>query len=130
MNKASHTMGKICDKLIKHKRETTSEDSINALCAEVQLVLQLWNNAFFMMNEKDPSIEDCNKTQKLIDLAIEQLFRLALSITPKVYSLLKHIVQQMRSISGGIALMLEYWVEHYHQVAHWYDTYWKRQSSI
>ena len=26
--------------------------------------------------------------------------------------------------------MLEYWVEHYHQVAHRYDTYWRTQSSI
>ena len=26
--------------------------------------------------------------------------------------------------------MLEYWLEHYHQVAHQYDTYWRSQSSI
>ena len=35
MNKASHIMGEIRDELIKHKRETPSEASINALCAEV-----------------------------------------------------------------------------------------------
>ena len=115
--------------LITHKRDSTPEYEIIVLCNQVRLVLQLWNKAFAMMNKRGPSNEECDETQKQIDLAIQQMLLMGLPIMPKDHSLWAHLVQQMRTITGGIAMLLEYWVEHYHQVAHRYDCYWRAQPT-
>ena len=125
MNSATEIMEKIEANLLVHKRADTPSANISKLCMDVRLALQLWSKAFSMMNKKDPTLDFCNQTQAQIDLAVKQMTILGLSVTPKVHGMSCHMVQQMRAVPGGIALMLEYWVEHYHQVAHRYDVYWK-----
>ena len=61
---------------------------------------------------------------------MEQMYRLELPVSPKAHGMACHLVYQMRTVDGGVALLLEYWVEHYHQVAHKYDVYWRGQTNI
>ena len=96
---------------------------------DVKLILKLWNKAFAMMNKKDPDNSHCDKTQEAIDMAIEHMHVLKLSITPQCHGIANHVVGQMRAVHG-YSMMLEYWVEHYHQVAHQYDVYWRTLSNI
>ena len=53
--------------------------------------------------------------------------RLDMSITPKADGMEDQVVRQMRATPGGIARMIEHWVEKYHQVGYKYDKMWRRQ---
>ena len=92
MNEAEDIMDEICAKLIEYKRDGTTEELIKKYGDEIKLALQLWNKAFSMINKRDPTDDWCNETQKQIDLAIEQMFRMGLAITPKGHGMLCHIV--------------------------------------
>ena len=61
------------------------------------------------------------KVQEMIDFAVALSQEMKLSITPKQHGMEKHVVNQMRSIQGGIGLLVEHWVEKYHQVGFKYD---------
>ena len=50
---------------------------------------------------------------------------LGFSITPKLHGLESHVVDQMRSIKGGIVHLIEQWVEHSHQTGSQCDDNWK-----
>lgn len=56
-----------------------------------------------MINKRDPTDAFCNETQKQIDLAIDQMLLMGMSLTPKAHGMLCHIVDQMRMIQGGVA---------------------------
>ena len=107
MNKAGEIMDKICKVLSNNKREGTTDELIKKHCDNVKLALQLWNKAFSMINKRNPSNDHCNETQRTIDLAVEQMLRLGLPLTPKGHGMMCHIVYQMKMIPGGVALMLE-----------------------
>ena len=62
------------------------------------------------------------KTQELIDKAMEHWrIYLKLSITPKLRGIEARLLRQMLFIDGGIARLIEHWVEQYNQVVRRYD---------
>ena len=130
MKDADAIMDEIYADLIKHKRDTTAESGIRVLCDDVKLALKLWDGAFSMIHRKEPSDTHCNLTQAQIDLAMAQMRCMKLPITPKAHGMACHIVHHMRSFPGGVAMLLEYWVESYHQKAKRFDVYWRGMTAI
>ena len=96
----------------------------------MKLALKLWDGAFSMIHKKEPSDTHCNMTQTQIDLAMEQMYIMGLPISPKAHGMSCHIVDQMRSFPGGVAMLLEYWVESYHQKGKRFDVYWRGMTAI
>ena len=84
MNGATDIISEIKTYLMANKCPTTSDAAVTSLCDDVRLALQLWNKAFLMTNKKDPDNQHCNMTQFQIDLAVDQVIRLKLPITPKM----------------------------------------------
>jgi hypothetical protein len=130
MKEADGIMDNICADLIKHKRDTTTESSIKSLCDDVKLALKLWDGAFSMIHKKEPSDTHCNMTQKQINLTMDQMYEIGLPISPKAHGMACHIVHHMRTFPGGVAMLLEYWVESYHQKAKRFDVYWRGMTAI
>ena len=92
MNDAALTliMNKIFGFLSTHKRQGTTDTAIRTLYDDVdnvELALKPWNKAFIMMHKKDPVTLCCDEMQVTIDLAIEQMHSLKLSITSKCYGI-------------------------------------------
>jgi hypothetical protein len=108
--------------LLESGRET--EEKVRKLCNEVRTALRAWDMIFARIHASDPTPEYCDKLQGDIDLAMKQWRELGLSVTPKLHGLECHVVAQMRAW-GGIKLLLEYWVEHEHQIGNRMDTQWK-----
>ena len=77
-----------------------------------------------------PTESDCDEAQKTIDLAVAQLRKLGISITPEVHGTQFHAVNQMRSIPGGIGKLAEDWVEQYHQAGFRYDLCYCRVGGL
>ncbi len=103
---------------------------IDDVCDNVGLALRLWDAAFSAVHKVDPDNSDCDEAQKLIDLAVAQLRRMDISITPKAHGMEKHCVSQMRSVKGGIGKLVEHWVERYHQDGFRYDLAYCRAGSL
>ena len=103
---------------------------INAKCDEIAIALTLWDNAFSKLRTVDPTTEECDETQRLIDVAVAQLRRMEISITPKVHGTQYHAVHQMRTIPGGIAKLGEDWIEKYHQDGFRYDFCFSRVGDL
>ena len=55
--------------------------------------------------------------------------KLNFSVTPKTHGMETHVVAQMRQFAGGLAKLIEHWVEHYHQIGHGYDMHWINQPN-
>ena len=69
----------------------------------------------------NPTEEDCTKAEEIISIAMKLIRGFGLSITPKIRGIESHVVSQMRTIPGGIARLMEYWMEHYHQTGSNFD---------
>ncbi|KAL7548721.1 hypothetical protein ACHAWF_011993 [Thalassiosira exigua] len=104
-------------------------DKIEKFCSDMTRYFTLWDDAFSMMHTVDPVEEDFVKTQATIDLAMECMRNLGMSITPKAHGAEAHVVNQMRTTPGGISMMIEHWVERYHQVGFKYDDQWRLLKS-
>lgn len=102
-------------------------DKIAELCRNCEAYLGLWDAAFAAVHVQDPTEDDCNKAQLYIDLAMRAHRLLGFNVTPKTHGMEKHVVDQMRRFAGGIAKLIEHWVEHYHQIGHGYDMKWNNQ---
>ena len=103
---------------------------IHTTCHDVGRALKLWDGAFSDIHVIDPSDEHCNNTQKRIDLAMAQIRAMDFSITPKMHGMEKHVVNQMRTIAGGIGRLMEHWIEQYHQIGHRFDMSYCRVGSL
>ena len=55
--------------------------------------------------------------------------KLNFSVTPKTHGMETHVVAQMRQFAGGLAKLIEHWVEHYHKIGHGYDMHWINQPN-
>ncbi len=131
MDKADHlfgTTGKIRVYLIE--KAPAKVDMINAKCDDIAMALGLWDSAFSKLRTVDPTSEDCDSAQKLIDTAVAQLRKMGISITPKVHGTQYHAVHQMRTIPGGIAKLGEDWIEKYHQDGFRYDFCFSRVGDL
>eukprot|EP00957_Ditylum_brightwellii_P031102 2356167-Ditylum_brightwellii.AAC.1 len=65
-------------------------DMINIVCEDVKNALVLWDSAFSKLRTVDPTDKDCDKAQHLIDIAVAQLRKMGISITPKVHGMQAH----------------------------------------
>jgi len=131
MDKADHlfgTTGRIRVYLIE--KAPAKVDMINAKCDDIAMALGLWDSAFSKLRTVDPTSEDCDSAQKLIDTAVAQLRKMGISITPKVHGSQYHAVHQMRTIPGGIAKLGEDWIEKYHQDGFRYDFCFSRVGDL
>ena len=130
-----HNAGEIMDVIEKYLVENKSKEckktdlEIGKHCADMKLSLTLWDSAFSIINETDPSAERCNEAQLRIDMAVAQFREMGMSITPKVHGMEDHVVDLMRHIPGGIAMVLEHWVEQHHQVGYNNDMTWRNLSN-
>ena len=126
MLKANVIMNEVEALVTAKGREDTKEKG-KALCEDVRYLLQAWDSIFAKIHEKDPSDEFCNELQKDIDAVMKKWRELKLSVTPKGHGIEMHVTCQMRKFPGGISLVLEYWVEHAHQIGGKKDSLWKSQ---
>ena len=83
--------------------------------------MKIWDACFSTVSKLDPAEEDCRKAKAMIDVAVALSQEFKLSITLEQHDMEKHIITQMRSIQGGIGMLVEHWVEKYHQVGFKYD---------
>jgi hypothetical protein len=115
---------------VENKRGSATEDDIIKLCTEVTRALVLWDDVFSRANTKYESISDdwvkehCDATEKAVEQAMFQMRHMGFSITPKMHGLECHLVHQMRTVPGGIAMLIEHWVEQYHQTAAAMERIW------
>jgi hypothetical protein len=49
---------------------------------------------------------------------------------PPKNTAINHVVNQMRTIPGGISRLMEHWIEQYHQVGHRFDMAYCRVGSL
>jgi len=95
--------------------------------------LVLWDDVFSKANTTYESLNDdwvkdhCDKTEESVKQAMFQMREMGFSITPKIHGLECHLVHQMRTVPGGIAMLIEHWVEQYHQIAAEMDRLWANQ---
>jgi hypothetical protein len=122
--------GEIRAELLKHASDETLKAKIHKTCHDVGRALKLWDGAFSDIHIIDPSDEHCNNTQKRIDMAMAQIRAMGFSITPKMHGMEKHVVNQMRTIPGGIGRLMEHWIEQYHQIGHRFDMSYCRVGSL
>lgn len=112
------------------EKAPAKENLINEKCNDIRDALVLWDAAFSKLRTVDPTPDDCNKAQQLIDVAVAQLRKMDISITPKVHGTQYHAVYQMRTIPGGIAKLGEDWIEKYHQDGFRYDFCYGRVGDL
>ncbi|KAL7528525.1 hypothetical protein ACHAXR_003576, partial [Thalassiosira sp. AJA248-18] len=122
--------GAIRQELLDHAPNADVVSKANEICTDVGLAFKLWDGVFSAIHKIDPSSDHCDKTQEMIDKAMAQLRSMDFSITPKMHGMEKHVVDQMRSIPGGISKLIEHWVEQYHQVGHRYDLSYCRAGTL
>ena len=73
-----------------------------------------------------PTPDDVKELKEKIKIAVRIHRSAGLSITPKVHIVEDHLAEQYANIPGGIAHLLEDFVEHNHQIAHRQDEQTKR----
>jgi polyhydroxyalkanoate synthesis regulator protein len=123
MKSASELMPRVAQLFVDSKDEKCkkSDSQIRQVCKDIEIALTLWDKVFTMCQKHNPSPDDCDKTQLLINMAMKAIRKLGLSITPKLHGMEDHVVNQMRNIKGGIGPLMEYWIEHYHQIGSKFD---------
>ncbi|EJK48031.1 hypothetical protein THAOC_33210 [Thalassiosira oceanica] len=82
------------------------------------------------IHEDYHSEDRCDEIQSMIDSAMKHLRKLNLSIIPKLHGMEAHLVKQLKLVGWGFGLMVEHWVEHYHQVGYRYDISYCRLGSL
>ena len=110
--------------------DTVLANKINTTCDDVCLVLKLWDGAFSAIHADDPTPEHCDVTQQRINKAMAQCRKMGMSITPKLHGMEMHVVNQMRTIPGGIGKHMEHWIEQYHQIGYRFDVAYCRVGSL
>ena len=110
--------------------DTEVRIKINKTCDDVGRALKLWDGAFSAIHVDDPTPEHCDETQLRIDKAMAQCRKMGMSITPKLRGMERHVVNQMRTIPGGIGKHMEHWIEQYHQIGYRFDVAYCRVGSM
>jgi len=85
-------------------------------------------NTKYESTDADWVKEYCDEAAKSVKLAMFQMRLMGFSITPKLHGLECHLVHQMRTVPGGIAMLIEHWVEQYHQKAAEAEKLWAAHS--
>lgn len=123
--------GEIRDMMLQcHASDEKIKDKINNICEDVGLAFKLWDGAFSSIHSSDTSQEHCDNTQEIINKAMCQLRLMGISITPKMHGMECHVVNQMRTIPGGIGRLMEHWIEQYHQIGFRFDMSYCRAGTL
>ena len=127
MEDAAEIMDEICKALIENKSDdcNLSNIEIEQFCFNIKLALTLGDGGFSAINQEDPTDAHCDQTQEKIDLASAFPMKLDISVTPKWHGLMKHVVNQLRKIPGGLVHLNEQWVELQHQSGSRCDESWR-----
>ena len=104
------------------RRCEQSDEEIRDKCRKWGDALTTWDEIFRVCQTRDPAEDDFERAEVLVKIGMKQIRELQLSITPKLHGVEAHIVAQMRAIPGGIAQLMEYWMEHYHQTGSNFDS--------
>jgi len=120
---ANEIMSEVAVLLIENKSSecTKTPADISKLCDDVARVLILWDGALAELHTKDPKEKDFVKAQGFMNKALKVMRSLELSITVKGHGGEVHLVDQMRSVKGGLFEFDESWTEQYHQVGYDFD---------
>eukprot|EP00984_Skeletonema_dohrnii_P009920 scaffold3819_cov98-Skeletonema_dohrnii-CCMP3373.AAC.7 len=79
---------------------------------DVRKALVCWDDVFSKANTTYESLSDdwvkehCDKTEESVRQAMFQMREMGFSITPKIHGLECHLVHQMRTVPGGIAMLI------------------------
>jgi hypothetical protein len=84
-------------------------------CTHFCEVFVLWDRAFTLAQTVNPMEIDAISYQRYVLAAVEGSKALECTVTPKVHTMLKHIVWQMMNIKGGLGDKMEDWIERGHQ---------------
>jgi hypothetical protein len=108
--------------LLQHTSHPDKVVIVNKVCDDVGLAFKLWDGAFSAIHSPNPTVEHCTVTQTRIDNAMGAHIRgMGFSVTPKMHGMESHLVRQMRTTPGGIGMLVEHWIEQYHQIGFWFD---------
>lgn len=118
MDNATYLFDQFSSILKSGKRDDCemSDDKIDELCTNFQMVFLLWDGSFLLARKYNPTKEDWEEYQRYVDAAVKGHVNLGLSITPKVHLMHKHVRWQMENIPGGLGNKMEDWVEKSHQL--------------
>ncbi len=123
--------GSIRTKLLEVALSAVAKEKIDQTCRDVGLALKLWDAAFSAIHASDITPDHCKKTQETIDIAMLQMRRMGISVTPKMHGMEKHIAMQMQTKPGRIGrLMMEHWIEQYHQIGYRFDLAYCRVGTL
>ena len=99
---------------------------MHKLCDDITELFTLWNDVFSKARKQSPTPAGVTDLEVKIARAVKKHRSVGLSVTPKVHIVEDHLAQQYSNIPGGIALLLEDFVEHNHQIGHRHDERTKR----
>ena len=99
---------------------------MHKLCDDVTELFTSWNAVFSKARKPSPTPDDVKELKEKIKIAVRVHRSAGLSITPKVHIVEDHLAEQYANIPGGIAYLLEDFVEHNHQIVHRQDEQMKR----
>jgi hypothetical protein len=132
MEQAKDISADIADLMIRSKHATRckfNNDQISEICGQYETALILWDAVFAKCQIVSPTESDLVETEVYLQYAMRKTRELGLSITPKLHGMEDHVIQQMRTYPGGIAMLIESWVEQYHQTGYGLDVKHKNQKS-
>lgn len=132
MNNATYLFNEYAKILKAGKRDNCdlSNDDIDALCQNFQMVFVLWDSAISFARKKNPEPNDVIMYWHFVCAAIEGHVKLGLSVTPKVHLMHKHVVPQMTDITGGMGNKMEDGLERSHQTGGRYRLQFGRVSNL
>ena len=115
---ASHIFDEFAIILKQNRRDDCklSEDDIQSICNDHKHCLHLWDDAFSLARNINPTKKDCLLYDAYVHAAVVCHTRLGMSTTHKVHLMLCHVKEQMERIPGGLGHKMEDWVELMHQV--------------
>ena len=122
--------GTLRQKLLQHTSHPDKVVIVNKVCDDVGLAFKLWDGAFSAIHSPNSTVEHCTVTQTRIDNAMAHIRGMGFSVTPKMHGMESHVVRQMRTTPGGIGMLMEHWIEQYHQIGFRFDLAYCRVGSL
>ncbi len=117
-------------KLFQHTSNPDKVVIVNKVLDDVGLAFKLWDGAFSAIHSPNSTVEHCTVTQTRIDNATVYIRGMGFSVTPKMHGMESHVVRQMRTTPGGIGMLMEHWIEQYHQIGFRFDQAYCRVGSL
>ena len=122
--------GTLRQKILHHTSHPDKVVIVNKVCDDVGLAFKLWDGAFSAIHSPNPTVEHCTVTQTRIDNAMAHIRGMGICVTPKMHGMESHVVRQMRTTPGGIGMIMEHWIEQYHQIGFRFDMAYSRVGSL